>query len=210
MTNEARCLDHADQTAETGKNILIAQFGRQRSVCLNAVLKRNDHGVLCDQWAHGLLGQNNLWETTPAHVLLERRVSEDLVHDRAVIGGIGEIAERAIGHEGVAGLALGEDLTPEDLELIAVDGLDVGTQPVEPDLELGPEFPGPYDAGVVLGGRSTTVTLPLTNTGGSPLEVRVLEAYQGGSWSVTDIATGDIDTLIGIETLHFDDVDMIA
>ncbi|MHA6263298.1 calcium-binding protein [Arenibacterium sp. CAU 1754] len=32
----------------------------------------------------------------------------------------------------------------------------------------------------------------------------------GGSWSVTDIATGDIDTLIGIETLHFDDVDMIA
>ncbi len=54
----------------------------------------------------------------------------------------------------------------------------------DPDLELGPDFPGPYDAGVVLGGRTATVTIPLTNTGGSPLEVAVLEANAGTAWSV--------------------------
>jgi len=27
----------------------------------------------------------------------------------------------------------------------------------------------------------------------------------GGSWSVTNIATGDIDTLLGIEQLQYDD-----
>jgi len=54
----------------------------------------------------------------------------------------------------------------------------------EPDLELGPDFPGPYDAGVVLGGRTSTVTVPLTNTGGSTLEVTVLAANSGASWSV--------------------------
>lgn len=54
----------------------------------------------------------------------------------------------------------------------------------EPDLELGPDFPGPYDGGVVRGGQSTTIAVPLTNTGGSPLEVTVLEPYSGGSWRV--------------------------
>jgi serralysin len=32
----------------------------------------------------------------------------------------------------------------------------------------------------------------------------------GGSWQIEHLATGDIDTLIGIETLHFHDGDMIA
>jgi hypothetical protein len=44
-----------------------------------------------------------------------------------------------------------------------------------PDLDFGPDFPGPFDAGVVEVGAEATITVPLTNLGGSELVISAIE-----------------------------------
>ena len=58
----------------------------------------------------------------------------------------------------------------------------------EPALDLGPDYPGPYDVGLLRAGQETALTIPFTNTGGSVLEVTDLEANQGTSWQVVSPA----------------------
>jgi len=41
----------------------------------------------------------------------------------------------------------------------------------EPDLDLGPGYPGPFPGGTLLGGTSSTITIPLNNVGGSDLVI---------------------------------------
>jgi hypothetical protein len=54
----------------------------------------------------------------------------------------------------------------------------------EPDLELGPDFPDGFDAGVVSSGGPAILTVPLTNTGGADL---IIDSIGSASPGVSDL-----------------------
>jgi hypothetical protein len=59
----------------------------------------------------------------------------------------------------------------------------------DPDLDLGPDFPGPYDAGVVVGTQGGQIIIPMTNTGGSALQVTRILTLDAGSFEIVSPAT---------------------
>jgi len=54
----------------------------------------------------------------------------------------------------------------------------------EPDIDFGPDFPDLL-AGQVYAGQTATITVPITNTGGSPLEVSGIGMASGTSFHLT-------------------------
>ena len=54
----------------------------------------------------------------------------------------------------------------------------------QPDVDLGPEFPGPFDAGIVRSGNTATITIPVTNVGGADLQLRAAHINSGVAFSV--------------------------
>ena len=55
----------------------------------------------------------------------------------------------------------------------------------EPDMELGADYPDRYDAGTVMIGSNATLTVPVTNVGGSPLVLASVERVSGDEFSLT-------------------------
>ncbi|MEN8163162.1 MAG: M1 family aminopeptidase [Acidobacteriota bacterium] len=56
----------------------------------------------------------------------------------------------------------------------------------QPDLDLGPGYPGPFDAGQSFPGSPAALTIPITNAGGSSLEILDWGLAWGGSeFSIT-------------------------
>ncbi len=55
----------------------------------------------------------------------------------------------------------------------------------EPDLELGPDYPGPFRAPVTRTGQTAALTVPMTNVGGADLVVHSIGLYSGASFRLT-------------------------
>ena len=56
----------------------------------------------------------------------------------------------------------------------------------QPDLDLGPGYPGPFDAGQSFPGSPASLTIPVTNVGGNSLEISEWGfAYGGSEFSIT-------------------------
>lgn len=67
--------------------------------------------------------------------------------------------------------AVNVELDPDNWVLVDLLPGDV------PAADLGPDFPGPFDAGLVRQGTSATLEIPLTNVGGSRLTVSAADMY---------------------------------
>lgn len=61
--------------------------------------------------------------------------------------------------------ATGIELDPNRWSLFLASPSDL------PDLDLGPNYPGPFDAGLASVSTPATMTIPLANVGGTPLEI---------------------------------------
>jgi len=53
-----------------------------------------------------------------------------------------------------------------------------------PDLDFGPDYPGPYDGGVVEVGEEATITVPLSNLGGSELVISELNLAEESQFTI--------------------------
>ncbi len=53
-----------------------------------------------------------------------------------------------------------------------------------PDLDFGPDYPGPFDGGVVDVGGEATITVPLSNLGGSDLVISEINLTDGSSFTL--------------------------
>jgi hypothetical protein len=78
------------------------------------------------------------------------------------------------------------ELDPERWSLFLAVG------PNDPDLDLGPNYPGPFDAGLGTTTSPATLIIPLTNTGGVPLEITAWGFTSGASSDFKITAPSDL------------------
>jgi len=154
-----------------------------------------DLGWFFDQWVFGLNRPRYVWGWSagdgPSVVLTvaQRQTNAGLFRmpvdvDVSTTGGterhrvwLEAMAEQTVEIE-VGATPTGVELDPDHQLLCEMAADD------EPDLELGPDFPGPFDAGPVQVGSSAELTVPLMNVGGEDLTVYSAELWVGDAYSL--------------------------
>ena len=69
-----------------------------------------------------------------------------------------------------------------------------------PDIDLGPDYPGPFDAGIVVPGQQATLTVPVTNTGGSDLIIAAAYTWDGQRFELTAPTSFPLTLAPGVST----------